>query len=148
MNALNDAPIKTHTGPDCIHRFRKDLLEIEVDAARHVFNEENINMDIKDREDLLKAKQCFLCKKDFTDKTGMGRQAVPDFASRNYRGCAHLKCYNQEKSWFRIPVYFHNFRGYDGHLIVSGLAVDQGAKIDIIGQGMEKYLTLHWSKYI
>ncbi len=78
----------------------------------------------------------------------MEKQAVPNLATRNYRGCAHVDCYSREKSMFRIPVYFHNFRGYDGHLIVWGLAVDQGAKINIIGQGMEKYLTLQWSDHI
>ena len=149
MTDFKDYPVKVHTGPNCIETFMKDLLEIDNNLAPQILDGDKIDMDdIRDRENFLNAKECFICKKEFTDKAGMGRQAVPNFATRKYRGCAHVQCYEREKSWFRIPVYFHNFRGYDGHLIIWGLAVEQGAKVDIIGQGMEKYLTLHWAKYI
>ena len=47
-----------------------------------------------------------------------------------------------------IPIFFHNFRGYDGHLIAAALSQFEGLDIKVIGQGMEKYLTLTLGKYL
>lgn len=45
-------------------------------------------------------------------------------------------------------MFFHNFRGYDSHHIVRALANFPQHKIGIIGQGMEKYLSLRLGKNI
>ena len=41
-----------------------------------------------------------------------------------------------------VPVFFHNVRVYDSHLIMLKLRCLPEIDINIIGQGMEKYLTL------
>jgi len=43
---------------------------------------------------------------------------------------------------YKIPIFFHNFRGYDGHFITRALKRYRAEKINIIGQGMEKYMSL------
>ena len=117
-----DKPLVLYTGQDCISRFMKDLLEMETELSEFIFNPARVDMEeYKDREDLINAKQCFLCHKDFTYDPGMGRTAVPDYSTASYRGCAHEKCALNEKSKFRIPVFFHNFIGYDGHLNIMGV---------------------------
>ena len=60
----------------------------------------------------------------------------------------HEKCQAVRQSRFRITVFFQNFRGYNSVLIIWGLAVKKGAKVQIIGQGMEKYLVLQWGNHI
>ena len=37
-----------------------------------------------------------------------------------YRGCAHSICnLNLCNRYFKIPVFFHNMKNYDGHLIIQ-----------------------------
>ena len=47
---------------------------------------------------------------------------------------------------YDIPVFFHNFRGYDSHLIVTALSDAQyrGRTIEVIGQNMERYMQIKW----
>lgn len=40
-----------------------------------------------------------------------------------------------------FPVFFHNLKNYDGHLIIKGLADKNFKNIRIIAQNFEKYLT-------
>ena len=43
-------------------------------------------------------------------------------------------------------MFFHNFRGYDAHLIVHKFGKRPEREIKVIGQNMEKYLQLEWGK--
>ena len=47
---------------------------------------------------------------------------------------------------FKIPVFFHNFRGYDAHLIVHEFEKRPDREIKVIGKNMEKYLQVEWGK--
>ena len=51
---------------------------------------------------------------------------------------------------FDIPVFLHNFRGYDSHLIVIALFSHQyrTCEIQVIGQNMERYMQLKWVKHL
>ena len=53
---------------------------------------------------------------------------------------AHRQCNLECPVSFRIPVFFHNFRGYDAHLIVHEFGKRPDREIKVIGQNMEKYL--------
>ena len=67
-----------------------------------------------------------------------------DHITGKYRGAAHDRCNLRMGSTYKIPVFFHNFRGYDAHLIVKGMAKFPNDKIKIIGQSLEKYMTVSW----
>ena len=59
-----------------------------------------------------------------------------------YNGSAHNECnlvYGISKSGWKLPVFIHNLKGYDGHLIVKALTSEFG-KVQVIPQNMEKYL--------
>ena len=47
-----------------------------------------------------------------------------------------------------VPALLHNFRGYDSHLIVWALRSFPWLLIILIGQGMDKYLTLGWGEHL
>ena len=42
-------------------------------------------------------------------------------ATGEYRGAAHVECNINKKQLKHIPIFFHNLRGYDGHLIMRGI---------------------------
>ena len=78
----------------------------------------------------------------------MTKYPYVDYSSGESKGAIHLKCHEQRARRMRIPVFFHNFRGYDSHLVVRALGVDKNRKLDIISQGMEKYLVIRWGNHI
>ena len=63
-----------------------------------------------------------------------------------FRGAAHSSCNLRHHKTLKIPIFFHNFRAYDAHIIASHLENIDDHQISVIGQGMEKYLTL--GKYL
>ena len=45
----------------------------------------------------------------------------------------------------KVPVIFHNLRGYDSHLIFNELDKSD-VKINVIPNGLEKYMVFFWNK--
>ena len=58
-----------------------------------------------------------------------------------FRGAAHNVCNLNRRKFSKIPCFFHNFTGYDCHLIVKHLA-GSGYKPKVIAKAMEKYMYL------
>ena len=54
-----------------------------------------------------------------------------------FRGVAHWDCNINFQLTKKIPVIFHNFKGYDKHLIFSELH-KYNLKVDVIPNGLEK----------
>ena len=61
-----------------------------------------------------------------------------------YRGAAH-SCNINLKIKKKVPVIFHNLKGYDSHLIFKELS-KFNAKISVIPNGLEKYMAFTLSK--
>ena len=60
--------------------------------------------------------------------------------SAKYRGPAHWSCNINLKISTKVPVIFHNLRGYDSHLIFRDLS-KFNCKISVIPSGLEKYMS-------
>ena len=60
-----------------------------------------------------------------------------------YIGPAHYDCnLNRNYNKFKIPVFFHNGKGYDAHFIIQEVSkIDAIEQIDIIPKNEEKYIT-------
>ena len=56
-----------------------------------------------------------------------------------YRGVAHWSCNINLKLTKKIPVIFHNLRGYDSHLIIKDMNKFD-VKVSVIPNGLEKYV--------
>ena len=84
-------------------------------------------------------KNCHLCERN-------GRIRVRDHSHElsHYRGAAHQSCNlqynNKPKSW-KLPIFFHNLRGYDGHLLIRGLKKRHG-RVRIIPTNIDRYLAI------
>ena len=92
----------------------------------------------------LEATVCCICRR--TDRPFAGEHADwrkvhdHDHVTGYYIGATHDNCNRQRKVIYDVSVFFHNLRGYDGHLIVKETATYAGRPIKPIGQNMERYL--------
>ena len=61
------------------------------------------------------------------------------YISGKFRGAAHFSCNANLKITKKVPVIFHNLRGYDSHLIIKEIS-NFDVDIDVIPNGLEKYM--------
>ena len=82
-----------------------------------------------------------ICQKEFKED----EKPVRDHChfTGEFRGAAHESCnleYMIEKERYKLPVLFHNLRGYDSHLLFQKLNYKQG-KISVIPNNSERYIS-------
>ena len=57
--------------------------------------------------------------------------------TRKYRVAAHFNCNADYKLSKKVPVIFHNLRGYDSHLIIKEIGKFD-VKVSVTPNGLEK----------
>ena len=62
-----------------------------------------------------------------------------------FRGAAHWNCDINPQLTTKVPVIFHNLRGYNSHLIFNELSKSD-VNIDVIPNALEKYVAFFWLK--
>ena len=129
----------------------------EVDHCKKIMKKEfnkPLQMTAKDEEKFQKDKKCHICDKRYTEKDIRVRDHC--HITGKYRGSAHQDCnlklrINPEE--IKIPVIFHNLRGYDSHFIMQEIGAivkkhtyknkkgeDKQMNINAIPNNMEKYM--------
>ena len=110
-----------------------------------------IEMTDEDKKDFETATHCFICGDQFKNSYKNEKEAekykkVRDHChfTGKYRGCAHSICnLNYCNRHFKIPVFFHNMKNYDGHLIIQNAEkLSNKKKIDVIAQNSEKFINI------
>lgn len=139
-------PYEEHFGTDVCAWFLNRIVEIEAACLRVLFNENRLVMSVEDTEKFNASRECYLCGRAFAERQIKVRDH--DHVTGRFRGAAHQGCNLQLRKQYKIPVFLHNFRGYDCHLIVAALGVHKDRKLNVIGQGMEKYLCLSFGDHI
>lgn len=135
-----------YTGYDVTEFFLHRVLDYEKICKDYLFDEKRMIISDGDQELFNVATACYVCEKPFTTKNPKVRDH--DHVTGLYRGAAHRSCNLLLRRTIKIPVFIHNFRGYDSHLIIGALGLFKHLNITVIGQGMEKYLTLTWSEHL
>jgi hypothetical protein len=139
-------PYEEHFGRDVVSWFLRRLLEIETSCLEVLFDDKRLRMTEENKVRFQSATECYLCMKKFSALDYKVRDH--DHLSGLYRGAAHRSCNLLLRKQYKIPVFLHNFRGYDCHVIVTALGEHKNKKLNIIGQGMEKYLTLSFGDHL
>ena len=106
--------------------FNKNLIMTE--KEEHLFQESN---------------NCWICKKLIDNDDEKVRDHC--HVTGKFRGAAHWDCNINFQLTKKIPVIFHNLKGYDSHLIFSVLHKFD-VKISVIPNGLEKYMVFFWGK--
>ena len=84
-----------------------------------------------------KANKCHICNKLGFKQYSWVRDHCP--ITDEYRGSAYHSCNTNFQLAKKIPVIFHNLRGYDGHLIMQDIS-RLNQKINVIPNCLGKYL--------
>ena len=85
---------------------------------------------------------CQICVEDSVKKADV---IVRDHChiTGQYRGPAHANCnlrYKIDKRHWKLPVFMHNLRGYDSHLIIKAIKERHGP-VRVIPTNMEKFMS-------
>ena len=123
-------------------------------ATKKHFNKP-LRMTKINEEAFQKAEKCHICDKKYTDKDIRVRDHC--HITGKYRGSAHQECNLKikiEPEKIKIPVIFHNLRGYDSHFIMQQIGKiakehtytnKKGEKVEMninaIPNNMEKYMS-------
>jgi hypothetical protein len=147
---LDNMPYETYTGADVAEWLLQRLLQYQEMCVKYLFDEKRMIMTAIDHAAHAAARTCYICEKPFSNSNRRGDQKVRDHdhISGAYRGAAHSTCNLLKRRQRKIPVFFHNFRGYDSHLIISALGNHKDHELKVIAQTMEKYLQLQFSDHI
>ena len=89
------------------------------------------------------SRSCWICKKLLDND----KEKVRDHwhVAGKFRDAAHWNCNINFQLTKKVPVIFHNLRGYDSHLIFNELDKFD-VKISVIPNGLEKYMAFFWIK--
>lgn len=101
-----------------------------------------------------KAANCYMCNRMFTDNfikvrdhSHIGVSGDKNSTNySNYRGAACQSCNLNLQNPTFIPILFHNFKGFDSHLLVEAAGKYKDRKIVCIPNNMEKYISFSVGK--
>jgi hypothetical protein len=135
---------KQYRGPDAAYKFVESLIELSKDIDKILSQNKKMIISAKQEKEFNRANNCHICNQE------LGNDRVRDHCHITglYRGPAHNKCnllYNYDN--YHIPVFFHNLKGYDSHLIIRELGKFQG-KITCIPQSSEKFISFQLDKLV
>ena len=139
-------PYTDYVGANVVSWFLNEILRIQDICLQYLFSNTRLIMTPDDQIRFEASNNCYICGKIFTENANKVRDH--DHITGKFRGAAHNRCNLQLRNTYKIPVFFHNFRGYDSHLMVHALGEHQDIPIRVLGQTMEKYIILCWGKHI
>ena len=140
-----------YRGDDAVDVFCKKINKIRDEIKEKMQEKKEIEMTDEDKKDFETATHCFICGDKFKNSYKNEKEAekykkVRDHChfTGKYRGCAHSICnLNFCNRYFKIPVFFHNMKNYDGHLIIQNAEkLSNKKKIDVIAQNSEKFINI------
>ena len=91
-----------------------------------------------------KSNSCWI-RKQFIDNDEKNSERSLSLVTGKFRGAAHQNCNVKFQLTKKVPVIFHNLRGYDSHLIFNELDKFD-VKIKVIPNGLGKYMTFFLNK--
>nr|DAC81289.1 TPA_asm: PolB [Corynactis coral adintovirus] len=147
--------VKYYRGEKAVYKFMEAMLE-EVKDCKRVMKTftKPLVMTEEDEERFAAAEECHICNKEYVEEDIRVRDHC--HITGLYRGSAHRECnlllrINPEE--MKIPVIFHNLKGYDSHFIMQEIGAivknheyknrkgeNKQMNINAIPNNMEKYM--------
>ena len=157
-------PVQIYRGENAVYKFMENMLE-EVNWCKSKMKKhfnKPLKMTKENKRDFKKATKCYICDKPYNNNDIRVRDHC--HITGEFRGSAHQDCnlklrINPDK--IKIPVIFHNLRGYDSHFImqqIGKIAIEHIYKnkrgeecqmdINAIPNNMEKYMAFMLGKHL
>ena len=119
------------------------MLTLEKIASKYFKTNLELEMSQVEEVQFEQAEECWLCENPLDDT----KVRDHDHLTGKYRGAAHNICniQSQQRSSSFVPIFFHNFSGYDCHLIFEELliqAFEKEYEPKIIPKSMENYVSI------
>ena len=150
-------PVQIYRGENAVYEFMEKMLG-EVKYCKNIMKKEfNKPLKMTDDDELCfkLSDKCYICNNKYTDKDICVRDHC--HITGKYRGSAHQECnlkLRLSPEDIKIPVIFHNLRGYDSHFIMQEIGKiakkhtyknnkkgeDKQMNINAIPNNMEKYM--------
>ena len=133
----------SYFGTDCTKWFVNKMITSEKIANNYFKTNLELQITPEEEESFKLAEECWLCENPLDDT----KVRDHDHLTGKYRGAAHNICNincKQRSSSF-VPIFFHNFSGYDCHLIFQELliqAFEKGYEPKIIPKSLENYVSV------
>ena len=128
---------KAFRGEGAINKCIESLLKEESYIVQILNRNKPMIITAEQEKEFKNATHCHICNKELKND----RVRDHDHINGKYRGAAHSKCninYNYKN--VKIPVVFHNLRGYDSHLIMQEIG-KYAKEISVIPNTTEKYIS-------
>ena len=146
-------PVQIYRGEKAVYKFMAAMLD-EVKYCKKVMKKcfnKPLRMTKDNEKEFQKADKCHICEKKYNETDVRVRDHC--HVTGQYRGSAHQDCNLNFRLTEKIPVIFHNLRGYDSHFIMQEIGAivkehkytnKKGEKcqmnINAIPNNMEKYM--------
>ena len=135
---------------ECLFREVKDCQEVISEKAKR-----RLVMTFEDEKDFQTSKKCWICERQYKPDE---KENIPVrdhcHITGKYRGSAHRKCnlrLQTSAEKIKIPVVFHNLKGYDGHFIIEKLGdiiKEEPLNIKVIATNAKKYMAIYLGKHL
>ncbi|CAB3989883.1 Gastrula zinc finger, partial [Paramuricea clavata] len=135
----------SYVGEDAALVFLKTVLKESFkcrDMVNKIFKKKMV-ITPEEEAEFWKTRNCSICGNDL----GEDRVRDHDHVTGLYRGAAHNICNLKYRITWKVPVVFHNLRGYDSHLIIQEIGKFK-MNINVIPNTMEKYISFSLGKNI
>ncbi|XP_041361144.1 uncharacterized protein LOC121377277 [Gigantopelta aegis] len=130
-------PLVTYRGLDATDKCVECMVKEQEDIEQKFKWCESMVITGRDWQSFKTATHCHICNEPLDLKPVRDHCHI----TGKFRGAAHSECNLNYKFTGRIPVVFHNLRGYDSHLIMQAIGKIQSKPISCIPNNMEKYIS-------
>ena len=127
---------------EVVDALMESLQELEKELLPYQIEVKPMNLSPEEETNFQESTHCYMCNDAFQAKS-INWKKVRDHnhATGQYRGAAHSFCNLEKKRSRHIPIFFHNLRGYDAHLIMRGIhRYAKRKQIKVIANTMERYV--------
>jgi len=129
----------------CLSLFIDALRDINKVIADSIKNQVGIIITEAQEESHRSAQLCYICGKNYESD-----YKVKDHCHFTgiYFGASHNQCNLQRKQNFRVPVYAHNFSGYDSHFLLQAISQHKTPTdyISVLAYNSQRIRTLTYNK--
>jgi hypothetical protein len=117
----------TYRGENVAEKFVEHMVEVEERLITALRNPLPLAMSTEDEQSFQAAARCHICMQELVSDRVRDHCHV----TAKFRGAAHNACNLNLKQRERIPVLFHNLRGYDAHIIMQAIGKMKNKKVEL-----------------